>query len=263
MSATQTTRTEDLDVSRWEDEGGSVPTHPEADPVQTRSARMTYRERRLARAEKLRGWAEKREQRAEAAYERASELGQQIPFGQPIIVGHHSEKGHRAHIKQIDSAMRQSCESSAMAQRMEESAEQIERQAKHAIYSDDPDAIERLTAKLAKLEAQRESMKAANATYRAEHKAELKALDGYQRSIAIPYPSYAITNLGATIRTTQKRLEQLQRQAVSGPTFRTITARFDSCCEGCGQEIQKGSTIKYARNAGAYHLGCACNGSVL
>jgi len=251
MSAVQITA---VDLDQWENEGGAI--YADAEPEAPRHTRMTYRERRIARAEKLRGWAEKREQRAEQAYDRATELGQQIPFGQPILVGHYSEKGHRAHLARIDSAMRQSCESSAMAARMEEKADSIEYQAKHAIYNDDPDAIDRLAAKVAKLEAQRDQMKAANVTYRNEHQSELRAMTAYQRSTAVPFPSWALTNIGATIRTARKRLEQLQREAVSGPMFRTTSARFDSCCAGCGQPIEKGSTIRYARGAGAHHVGC-------
>lgn len=238
MSAVQTTAIEDLD--RWADDGG--PAFPESEEPQ-RHARMTYRERRLARAEKLRGWAEKREQRAEQAYERATELGQMIPFGQPILVGHHSEKGHRAHIQKIDSAMRQSCENSAKAERMEAKADEIEYQALRSIYSDDPDAIERLAQKVRTLETKREVMKGANVAARKDGK-------------TAPFPSWSLTNLGATIRTTKKRLEQLQREQVNGPSFRTISARFASSCDGCGQAIEKGSTIRYARNVGAFHVGC-------
>lgn len=45
---------------------------------------MTYRERRLAKAERLREWADKREEKADAAYSTAHNIGSQIPFGQPI-----------------------------------------------------------------------------------------------------------------------------------------------------------------------------------
>jgi DNA repair exonuclease SbcCD ATPase subunit len=258
MSAVQTTPAEDLE--RWEDEGGACYPSPEAEtPDQTdppRHSRMTYRERRLARAEKLRAWADKREQRADAAYERATELASLVPFGQPILIGHHSEKGHRAHLKRIHSAMDQSCESAAMAQRMTESADQIERQAKHAIYSADPDAIQQLTRKVEALTGERDRMKEANAAYRKEHRTELQAMTPFHRDRAIPYPSFTITNLGATIRTAQKRLEALHAQAVNGPSFRTMRSRFASTCEGCGQPIAQGSLIQYARTVGAFHVGC-------
>ncbi|MGD9886187.1 MAG: DUF3560 domain-containing protein [Reyranella sp.] len=31
-------------------------------------------------------------------------LAQQIPLGQPILIGHHSERGHRRHIAKIEAA---------------------------------------------------------------------------------------------------------------------------------------------------------------
>lgn len=48
----------------------------------------TYRESREARAERLREWSAKRAEKAEAGFERASELASVIPMGQPILVGH-------------------------------------------------------------------------------------------------------------------------------------------------------------------------------
>jgi hypothetical protein len=53
----------------------------------------TYRERREARAERLREWADKRAEKAGAAAERASEMGAAIPFGQPILAGHRRSTG--------------------------------------------------------------------------------------------------------------------------------------------------------------------------
>jgi hypothetical protein len=58
-------------------------------------ARMTYRERRERRANRLREWADKRNVRAEAATEQARQLADLIPFGQPILAGHHSEARDR------------------------------------------------------------------------------------------------------------------------------------------------------------------------
>lgn len=56
---------------------------------------MTYRDRREAKADRLREWAEKREAKAAAAFDSAATLSDAIPFGQPILVGHHSEKRAR------------------------------------------------------------------------------------------------------------------------------------------------------------------------
>ena len=48
-------------------------------------ARLTYRERRERKAERLREWADKREVKASSAHQTSSDAVAGIPFGQPII----------------------------------------------------------------------------------------------------------------------------------------------------------------------------------
>jgi len=45
---------------------------------------------------------------SDAAYETSRRIGDMIPLGQPILVGHHSERRHRRDIERIDNAMRRS-----------------------------------------------------------------------------------------------------------------------------------------------------------
>lgn len=174
--------------------------------------RKTYRERREARAERLRGWAEKREAKADSMHASGDlrEEASGIPFGQPILVGHHSERRHRNAIEKANNATRRALENDAKAASMRSRADNIERAAEHAIYSDDADAVERLREKIASLEARREAMKQRNAEYRKAHKAELKALSSaYQRDRAMPHQAYELQNLGGNISRARKRLAQL------------------------------------------------------
>lgn len=102
---------------------------------------------------------------------------------------------------------------------------------KGGISADDPDAIAKLRAKLAKLEEMQATMKAVNAYYR-KH----KTLDGctaispatrqqLEQSMASqwrtdpnPFPSYRLSNNNATIRNTRARIEELEkRQAEPAP----------------------------------------------
>ena len=215
---------------------------------------MTYRERQEAKAERLRGWAENREAKQQGLSQaaRADEATTGIPFGQPILIGHHSERRHRRAIERMDNAMRASIDNSQKASSMRSRADSIEAAADHAIYSDDHDAIERLEEKIAGLEAKRERIKTRNAEFRKEHKAELKELTAYGRDQAMPHRSYELKNLGGLISTSRKRLEQLKRQKANPALAdRTITARFSSSCEDCGAELEKGSTIRYSRQNGA------------
>jgi hypothetical protein len=119
----------------------------------------TYRERRLAKAERLRGWAEGRESKAEAAHETASRMADAILFGQPILVGHHSEGRDRRYRSRIASNMDKVVEHSRKAESMRSRADNIEAAAEHAIYSDDPDVVERLEERIADLEAERDKVK--------------------------------------------------------------------------------------------------------
>lgn len=212
---------------------------------------MTYRDRRLARAERLRGWSEANERRSDQRYDAATSIADGIPFGQPILVGHHSERRHRRDLDKIHAGMRASVELERKATTQAQAAATIEAQAEGSIYDDDPDAVERLTEKLAALEAKREAMTSANAEYRKQHRAELKAMSAYQRSQSVPFPSYAISNIGGNISRCRERLARLQRQQVTGPADRVITARYAGECADCGAVLERGQSIRYNRQQGA------------
>ena len=183
----------------------------------------TYRERREARAERLRGWADKREERAEGAHRRAHEIAQVIPLGQPILVGHHSERRHRRDLARIESSTRKGFEDAAKADSMRQRANSIDAQLERSIYDDDPDAIEALEERIATLEAQRDRVKRYNASCRKGQR-DLSILDDSQRekleSIARyaafqlgdkgEFPSYHLSNLSGNINRNKKRLAELR-----------------------------------------------------
>lgn len=188
---------------------------------------MTYRERREARAEKRRAWAESRAAKAESAYQGAHTIADGIPLGQPILVGHHSERRARRDQDRIHSGFRRAAEHDAMASHHSAAADTIERQLDASIYDDDPDAIDRLRAKLAGLEARRDRIKAYNAACRKAKRATPEALElldeaqrrdldtiarvaAYQLRAYGQMPAYASSNLSGTIKTTRDRLERLE-----------------------------------------------------
>src|SRR5450759_4056961 len=111
--------------------------HPRRRPVSTR-------DRRQARAERLRDWAAKRESKAEAAYTTARDLADRIPFGQPILVGHHSEGRARRDADRIRGGFDRAAQDAATARDMNRRAATIEAQMAGSTYDDDPDAIDRL-----------------------------------------------------------------------------------------------------------------------
>jgi hypothetical protein len=187
---------------------------------------MTYRERRERRAERLREWADKRETKSTQAYEASNAIVEGIPFGQPILVGHHSESRHRRDIGRVHRLMDASVEHQRKAEDMNERASTIERQLDQSIYSDDPDAIERLRERIADLEAQRDRIKAYNASCRKgarnvdlldpkqqQDLAGIAKHASYQLGKRGEYPSYALSNLGGNIKRNRDRLARLERQA--------------------------------------------------
>lgn len=187
---------------------------------------MTYRERRQARADRLRGWADKREDSADARYQAAASIADNIPFGQPILVGHHSEGRARRDMARIDNNMRASIESSRMAHSMHERANNIEAAAANAIYSDDPDAVEQLRAKLTRLEAERDSIKTFNVQCRKGIVDTSLLVEGQRKDYEScrqfsgssigkrgEMPAYVLSNLGGNIARLRKRVVSLERRA--------------------------------------------------
>lgn len=188
---------------------------------------MTRRERLEARLEKRAEWAASRDRKSAAGFERARAIADRIPLGQPILVGHHSEKRHRRDIGRIDAGMRAGCESAAMASHHRSKADGIERQLETSIFSDDEDAPERIAERIADLEATRARWKAQNAAFRKGDEAFAAAMGcsvedaarGRAKIMADyswcrqPHPSYRLSNLGGNISRLRKRLVDVRARA--------------------------------------------------
>lgn len=184
---------------------------------------MTYRDRREARAERLREWAEKRDVKADAAEAKTRQLADMIPFGQPILVGHHSEGRSRRDAERIQRGMSATVEHSRKADEMRSKADNIEAAAEHAIYSDDGDAIERLEGRIAELEAKRSRIKAYNTSCRKGARDVALLSDAEQADILNvakhasfqlrengAAPAYWLSNLSGNLNAQRKRLASLR-----------------------------------------------------
>lgn len=124
---------------------------------QRRAAIEEKQENRRDRYEDL---AARHQQQSAAHFQAASTMGKAIPFGQPILVGHHSEKRDRAYRGRIDGHMGKSVEHDGKASHYQAKVAAMD--GNKAISSDDPDALDKLREKLAQMEARQEFMKAAN-----------------------------------------------------------------------------------------------------
>ena len=136
------------------------------------------KEERILRYEKL---AEKARIRSEQySNSNANRILQMTP-GQPILVGHHSEKKHRRLIEKAHNDIRKSIEESEKSKYYIDKIESVEND--KVIYNDDPNAIGKLKDKLEYLERQREL---------------IKADEGHA--------TWQLQNIGARIRETKRRI---------------------------------------------------------
>ncbi len=187
---------------------------------------MNRRERLERKLEKRREWAAGRKRLADSSFKRAIAATAMIPMGQPILIGHHSEGRHRAAIARSDSAMGKMVESMNMAEHHVSKAAGLEAQLDSSIFSDDPDAIEQLEAKVDRLEAERERIKAINKAIRSgagwearispplseDERADLVSLARFGSSSKPGYPPYKLQNLGGVIRNAKQRVEDVKRR---------------------------------------------------
>lgn len=180
-----------------------------------------FERRRIARVERLKAAAERARKEAQARYDTADKMASVIPFGQPILVGHYSEQRDRNYRERIHTNMRKGSELRAKANDLDQRAEAAARN--RAIFSDDPNAAEKIDAKIARLQARQELMKAANKCVRKEDREGLAELGFNEIQIVklfetdfcgrLGFPDYALTNNGANIRRLKQRLETIEAHA--------------------------------------------------
>lgn len=184
------------------------------------------RERRIARFEEL---AAKAQRESDAGWERSRTMLDVIPMGQPILVGHHSEKRHRALLRRSDNACRRANDAGKKAAYYR--ARAAAAASNYAIYRDNPDAVALLKIKLAGLEKLQARMKAVNAAHKRYKRnpatldtdttlspAERAAIRAYVPAYSWephPFPPYRLTNNNATIRNVKQRIAHLEHVAAA------------------------------------------------
>lgn len=158
---------------------------------------MTRRERKEARLARREEWAEGRDRKAAASFGRASAIADNIPLGQPILVGHHSERRARRDQERIHAGLSAGVESSRMADYHRQVADGIQHQLDTSIFTDDPDAPERLRERIAGLEEDRRRMKEINK--------QIRRGAGWE----------ALQNIGGNISRLRKRLPRVDAVAAA------------------------------------------------
>ena len=201
-----------------------------------------YEQKQEARRDRLERAADRHEAKSEAAFRGVRRIADGIPLGQPILVGHHSERHARRDCERIDNGMRRGIEEQKIAQDLRARAAAV---GTGGVSSDDPDGASKLEEKLHELQATRDARKRFNKAWRAagspkpfppdgvaieDHAKrwrEIAAaanfpaedLPGVLRGMQVcswheaPFPPYSFTNIGARIRDTAKRIENLRQRA--------------------------------------------------
>ncbi|MCG9661159.1 DUF3560 domain-containing protein [Vibrio mediterranei] len=187
-----------------------------------------------AKRERLEERASKKRVESDSRYKAAKDEASGIPFGQPILVGHHSEKRHRRAADRIHNNYGKSFELSKQADNLEARAERV---GSSGIASDDANAIAKVEKKLSELKRSQELMKAVNKIVRAKKLSDEEKIQKIAKDHNISpknaaellrpdfagrtgFASYALSNNNANIKRYQKRLEDLkqlhQAESLSG-----------------------------------------------
>jgi len=235
-------------------QGGRSPTRPstsavcageQADPAVTARPLNSYEAKQQARRERLQGASERAGRDSDALYGRARSMADVIPLGQPILVGHHSEKRDRGYRSRISRTFERAHEAGQKAQELAARAASV---GTAGVSSDDPDAVVKLREKLAGLEADQARMVVVNREIRKGGAGLQERLIGLglpalvADSIVMPdfagrvgFPDYRLKNNGAEIRRIQKRIAELlasaqepEREPIVGDGWRIAEDRDDN-----------------------------------
>jgi hypothetical protein len=189
----------------------------------------TYQEKRQARIERLERAVMLCKTEAIRAHDSASKMADMIPFGQPILIGHHSERRDRAYRSRIQRRFEKGFE-------LDKKAEYYQRRldaakSNNAISSDNPDAVQELREKLDKLELLQAQFKTINKIIK--RKSGTREEKQKELEIAFPksepsklaqlfepdfcgrigVPDYQLTNNNANMRRIRLRIEELEKRA--------------------------------------------------
>lgn len=241
--------------------------------------RKDYQERKDARIDRLNARSQKAAAESMESFKRATEIADRIPMGQPILVGHHSENHARRDQEKIMRGMDKSVEAGKRAGYYAERAKAAADNT--AISSDDPEALDKLHAKLECLQKAQERGKALNAYYR-KHKT-LKGCDGVSDSEAErmekqmldqperlrrPIPAWMLSNRNAEINRLKKRIEKLQvvdamedtkiafdgGVIVSNSDVNRVQILFDEKPDNAMRQKLKSCGFRWAQSEGAWQI---------
>jgi len=183
-----------------------------------------YETRRQNRINRALDRAANASKAADSLWKKGKSMASVIPFGQPILVGHHSERRDRNYRAKIQGTFRKASEATGKAKYYTDKAASIQNST--AISSDDPEAIVKLREKIQKAETMQENFKAINKHLKAKkgpnreelHKfnltdCQIDSLLSPDFAGRVGIPSYELTNNRANIRRMKERLALLEKNS--------------------------------------------------
>ncbi|MDW9232882.1 hypothetical protein C7S15_8963 (plasmid) [Burkholderia cepacia] len=179
-----------------------------------------FQQRQHDRRARLEASASKARSASQIVYTAAKQMASAIPFGQPILAGHHSEARDRNFRERIHKKFGKSF---ALADHADELDRKAAAVGKGGVSSDDPDAVAKLRAQLVALEERHDQMKRTNALVRRDDPAGLARM-GYKPDTIeklftpdfagrVGFAAYEISNSSANIRRIRDRIAQLEKIA--------------------------------------------------
>ena len=204
-------------------------------PMDTPSVRTAgqkiedYADKLEARADRLHAAADRAYGEYKSQHDTAHNMASAIPFGQPILIGHHSERRDRNYRDRIYRGFKRAFEQYDKSKRLRERAEAAENNT--AIRTEDPAGVLKLRDKIAQAEEKQAEFKRVNKAVRkalkqpeSERVTWLAQELGYKEKTAASLlepdfagrtgvPSYMLSNNSANIRRMKKRLTELEARA--------------------------------------------------
>lgn len=185
-----------------------------------------YEARQERRRQRLIERAAKKQAEADASFVQSRAISEGIPLGQPILIGHHSERRHRRDLDRSHRAIERGIAASREAQELRGQAASV---GSGGISSDDPNALQKLQAQLEKAEASHMRMVATNKLVRKRDRAGLLAagfgelqIERMLTDAEPPFAAYQLTNSSANIRRLKARIAELPQRAQKEQAFAPI-----------------------------------------
>ena len=181
-----------------------------------------YKEKQEAKKQRYLDLADSADNESSQRHQAADKLSERFYMGQPILVGHHSEKSARSTQKRMHNNMDKSIEASKKADYYRQKAASV---GTGGISSDDPEAIQQLKEQLQKKEELQSRMKAANKVIRGktsnDQKSEELQKQGFTEKTSaellkgdfcgrLGFASYQLTNNNANIKRIKSRIKDLE-----------------------------------------------------